>query len=69
LNDDAETIAIVFSMGGLGIILAYILGELNSKGILIDEMITGSISITDVQTFLILVFIICGLIMVAIKRR
>ena len=69
MNDDAETIAIVFSMGGLGIILAYVLGELNTKGILIDEMITGSITITDVQTFLILFFMLCGLIMVAIKRR
>ena len=69
MNDDAETIAIVFSMGGLGIILAYILGELNTKGILIDEMITGSISITDLQTFAILVFLLCALIMVAIKRR
>jgi len=58
----------VFVMGCLGIIVAFIIEVMNTNGILIDEFITGSILITDVQTFIIAIFVLFGLVMAAVRR-
>lgn len=59
---------IVIGMTGLGIIMAYILETMNAKGILIDEMVTGSITINDLMMVVIFFFMLTGVIWGAIKR-
>jgi len=59
---------IVAGTGAVGIVVAMICQALYDRGIIIDELISGSISITDLQFFVVLVFILVGVIIGAIKR-
>lgn len=59
---------IIIGMAGLGIIMAYIIETMYSKGVLIDEYITGTIAIGDLLTFIVLAFLMGGVIWGATKR-
>ena len=52
--------------GLLGIIIAAVIYTMNANGILLDEFITGTISVTDVMTVTVIVFSICGVIIAAL---
>lgn len=62
-----DKFAIVFICGMVGVILAFIVYGLYSEGIIVDEYITGTISITDVMSFIILAWSIIGVVLAAIK--
>ncbi len=68
MRSDARVAVSILSFTGLGIVIAYIVGLLNSEGLIIDEVITGTITIVDIQTLIILLFILVGLIMAATRR-
>lgn len=68
MDSDVNRALIIMVMGAMGIIFAAVTKHLNDSGILIDEFITGSITITDVMTVIILVFFSCGVILAALRR-
>ena len=68
MNRDMESGILVFGMGSLGVIFAFLVGVLYEEGIIVDELITGTISLTDVQIFIIILFIVFSLIMGALNR-
>lgn len=51
-----------------GILVAGIEYELNSQGILINEFITGTISITDLMAITIVVWILIGGIIAVVRH-
>ena len=53
----------------IGIGFAGLFGYWNAHGILIDEYIAGSITITDLQTIVVFLWSILGLILGVGKRR
>jgi len=55
-------------MTGLGIIMAYILETLHSKGVIVDEMVSGSITINDLMTIIVFFFLFVGTMWAAVKR-
>lgn len=58
----------VIGMTSLGIMIAYIIDTLNSRGILVDEIVSGSITVTDLMIVVILVFMLAGVLM-GVRRR
>lgn len=53
----------------IGIGFAGLFGYWNAQGIIVDEYITGTITITDLQTAVILIWSILGVILGVVKRR
>lgn len=54
--------------GVTGIFFASLFYELNNDGIWIDEIVTASFTITDLQIIIVLFFILLGLLIGLIKR-
>lgn len=54
-----------FGCGLIGVLLAAILDIMNTRGIIIDEYITGSITIPEVMAITILIWVIIGVILAA----
>lgn len=63
MGRDYDAGLIVMVMGALGVIMAYIFYTMNENGVIIDEMITGSVTISDVMAATIIFFILVGLIL------
>ena len=57
-----------FGVTCFGILLSAIFYEMNTRGILIDELVTGSITITDVMALVILCFMLLGGIIAVLTR-
>jgi hypothetical protein len=53
----------VVAGGGSGIIFAFIVEQLNSNGVLVDEFITGSITISDVMVMIVILWLLVGIIL------
>ncbi len=53
-------VGIFFGVSSFGIILAAILYEMDSRGLVVDELVTGSILITDVMAVVVILFMILG---------
>ena len=66
--EDFEWMLIVIVFGILGIVVAMIIYNLNVQGILVPEFLTGSITITQVMAGIIILFIIGGIVVAAIKK-
>lgn len=54
---------IVFTCGMIGIILAFIVYYLYSNGIVIDEYVTGTITIENVMALVIIVWSAIGVVL------
>ena len=52
----------------IGVCFAGLLGYLNTNGIMVDEYITASFTITDLQTVVVALWIIVGQIL-GVRRR
>jgi hypothetical protein len=48
--------------GVIGILFAGLIGQLNTLGILIDEIVTASLTISDIQTIVVIVWVLVGLV-------
>ena len=51
-----------------GVFIAAILYEMNNRGYLIDELVSGSIVITDVMILVVVFFMIIGGLLAAVTR-
>jgi len=51
-----------------GVFIAAILYEMNNRGYLIDELVSGSIVITDVMILVVVFFMIIGGVLAAVTR-
>ena len=66
--EDFEVVPIILICGVIGIINAMIFHTLNDEGIIIDEFITGSITITNLMALVIVIWLIVGIIIAAVKK-
>jgi hypothetical protein len=53
----------------IGVGFAGLFGYWNAQGIIVDEYITGTITITDLQTAVVFVWAIIGAIMGVVSKR
>jgi len=68
MDEDVKTGIIVIMFGMAGIVTAGIEQSLYTRGILIDEYITGTIAIADLMTITILLWILFGIVIAVLKR-
>jgi len=68
LDKDVVSALVVMLFGLGGIITAGLEEALYDKGILIDEFITGSITIADLMTITVILWILVGMIVAVMKR-
>lgn len=67
MDRDSESFMIVFVFGMVGVIIAFILEQLDTRGILIDAFITGSIIITDLMVVVIMLFLLIGVVLAVLR--
>jgi hypothetical protein len=60
---------VVAGFGFLGMCLAVILGYLNDQGILVDEYLTGSITLPDLQICVIIISLLVGVVVAVLTTR
>jgi len=67
---DVKSMLTVALAGVIGIVFAIIINELYNRGIVVDELMThfGLSSITDLQVFVIIVFILLGIVWSTVRR-
>ena len=68
MGRNERAFAISMLCGIIGIILAITLQLLNTAGIVIDEFISGTITIREVQAIVIIVWIIIGVAVAAAEN-
>ena len=61
--------AIIFVCGILGVVFAIMLQLLNTAGILVDEFITASLTIREVQVIVIMFWFLLGIAISAMEER
>ena len=54
--------------GLVGILIAIMLQMLDSAGIIIDEYLTGTLVLREVQAFTIIIWILIGIVFAAVKN-
>jgi hypothetical protein len=68
-TDNIRPGVVVAGFGFLGMVLAVILGYLNDQGILIDEYLTGSITLPDLQICVIIIALLVGVVVAILTSR
>lgn len=68
MNKDMYPGIIVMLFGFAGVILAAIEKAMYDEGLIIDEFITGSITLPDVMALTIILWIIIGIIVVMVRH-
>jgi len=56
-------------IGCIGVFVAYIFWYLNDKGIWVDQAITASTTIQEIMAIIIIIFILVGVILAAMRSR
>lgn len=56
-------------MGALGIMVAYIMWYLDDKGIWLDQYITVGAPIQEIMAIIILIFLVVGVLIAAMRSR
>lgn len=64
-----RTLMLVVVFGGIGILIGMIVETLYNEGIIIDEYVVGSILISDLKFYLLLIFIILGICIAYVRSR
>jgi hypothetical protein len=65
---DFDAMMIVVIMGCLGVILAFIEYVLYSRGILRDEIVTGSVTISNLMACTVILFLLVGMVLASLRR-
>ncbi len=65
---DFNTVVIILVCGVLGLVNALIINNLYENGILIQEFVSGSITIETLMTLVIVVWLMVGIILAAFKK-
>lgn len=68
MGRNERAFAIPLICGFIGVILAIIIQLLNDAGIIIDEFLTGSIVLREVQAVIIIIWILVGVLVAASQR-
>lgn len=66
INERAFAITVL--CGVVGVLLAITVQLLNSAGILVDEFITGTITLREVQLMIIIIWIVMGTLISAFQK-
>jgi hypothetical protein len=64
----AKTLETILTCALIGVGFAGLLGFMNTNGILVDEYITATLTITDLQTVVILAWVFVGVIVGVVRR-
>jgi len=64
-----DAVMTTVGMGALGVFIAYIFYYLNDEGIWVDQVITASTTIQDIMAVIILIFLLVGVILGAMRSR
>lgn len=64
-----EAAMTTIGVGAIGIFVAYIFYYLNDKGIWIDQYITESTTIQEVMAVIIVIFLLVGVLLAAMRSR
>lgn len=56
-------------MGAIGIFVAYIFWYLNDEGIWVDQAITASTTIQEIMAIIIVIFLLVGVLLSAMRSR
>lgn len=67
-NDDFRAMMIVFITGCLGVIVAFIEYTMDNRGILLDEVVTGTVTISNLMAGTIILFLLIGAIAASLSR-
>jgi len=67
MDRDMQTVLAIVGGGFVGIIFAAIEKILYEQGTIIDEFITGTISITDLMAITIIIWLLVGVIIAVVK--
>ena len=65
---DFEALVIILVCGVLGIVNAMIFNTMNTEGIIIDSFVSGNITILDIMTYTIILWLLVGIIIAAVKK-
>lgn len=67
--DSSVRIAITtLGCGLIGVILAVLAGLMYSGGIIVDEFVSGTITLADVQAAIIIVWMLIGVVLAAVSN-
>ena len=56
-------------IGSIGIFVAYIFWYLNENGIWVDQAITASTTIQEIMAIIIVIFLLVGVLLAAMRSR
>lgn len=68
MGSNERAFAIPLICGLIGVVLAIVVQLLYDAGIIIDEFITGTITLREIQAFIIIIWIIVGVLLAATQR-
>jgi len=66
--EDFEPLIIVLAFGILGFVVAMIMKTLNDNKIIVNEYLTGTITITTLMSGIIVLFLIVGIVVAATRQ-
>ena len=67
MNENMRMFMTITGVGVVGAVIAAILNVLNDAGILIDEFITGNITMPELMAIVIIIFVLVGVILAVVK--
>lgn len=68
MDKDFRSVIAFLSCALMGIVFAFIEKHAYETGVLLDEMVTGSIVITDIMSWTIIAFIVIGILVAMVWR-
>ena len=68
MGRNERAFAIPLLCGIIGVVLAIIIQLLYDAEIIIDEFITGTITLREIQAFIIIIWIVVGVLLAATQR-
>ena len=64
-----EAAVTTIGIGFIGVLVAYIFYYLNDKEIWVDQMITASTPIQEIMAIIIVIFLLVGVLLAAMRSR
>jgi len=64
-----EAAVTTIGIGSIGIFVAYIFWYLNDQGIWVDQAITASTTIQEIMAIIVVIFLLVGVLLAAMRSR
>ena len=68
MDRDVHVGIVTMAIGFMGVLIAAIVNTLNTEGTLVDEFITGSVTITDLMSVIIIIFLVVAVVYAVTSR-